>query len=320
MLEIRPVKKTNYDCFQTCMVTLAEYWNRGHIFMLADSWGFSYINRNVKQPFGERISPDHYQNANYLLDYYHGINCSWKLSTDLNEVFAEVHNQLVNSLPLILVIDSFWCPWLLDFQKVHIQHYCIITGVNLDTGDLHCLDPYYSDKCEVLKFSDLSNGYIKLLTFKLNVSKELDDIDYKFLLSNYALKVLNKNNDQCPFEQMRQFADDVDVQFDITREVGNFENIESVPLFFKLKLLESGRRNISELLLYICNSYHVRDLKGYSDKMEALSDLWRKVRLYIIKLSMSNTSKNSNRKVSQALYEIIDYERSVANELEQWLN
>ncbi len=122
-----------------------------------ESWGFKY-NRETDDSFviSKNLSVNRGKEFEYLKKYY-GLDIKdYESDTD---VIPFIVNEIKNDSPVILMIDSFWCPWKFrNYHKQHSLHYIIVNGFDEEKGVFYCLDNQYAVNGGEITKEDLENA------------------------------------------------------------------------------------------------------------------------------------------------------------------
>lgn len=318
-LDIRPVRNENYDCFQGIVASVATHFKCNYLLLFAGVWGFSFEPLKMGKGyinFGERLIPEFNTVMFDLLERFHGCKITIYDTDTINEIKAVILNELSKGLPVGIYLDSYWCPWNIAYKKYHITHYCLVIGFDDDKESFMFIDPYCSDNIEKLSIVELEKGYGNYFTFKFTESKEQNienELNYIIKLCLVTLKLDNEQLNS--FKMMRSFADEFEQYMDLDKEISGYEDTYAVPFFRQMKAIESCRKNFSLTLNYIAETCNDKNILQLSSNMLQASNIWSKIRLMIIRMSMTSSQSGQIKKIVDKIREVTDYEESIACKL-----
>ena len=210
--------------------------------------------------------------------------------------------------PVIIFYDTFYCPWSYAYEKYHIEHSCLIIGIN--NNDLCCIDPNITSEIKTFDYNDFANAVIKHATLKINLSN-IPVIDWRGILKQSALKMINKNGHNCPTDEMIVFANEIS-KMDVHTEILIYKEIWGSPLFRKISFIGQGRMNFSKYLKYLYKEYKIELIRCFYEKIEEIGRNWYKIRLMVIRIPMLENREQHLKLMAEKINEIACMEKNLA--------
>jgi hypothetical protein len=317
MIDIKPVRNDNYNCFQTVVATLATFWRRDYELIFSDQWGFQFKVpfESNNQRIGELLMPGWKGETKEILNRYHGMEITWHINVHYSYAINKLQEELLVTRPIAIYIDSYLCPWSPAFNKYHTDHFFLVVGINVESMDLICVDPYYSNNVEFLSEEIYKDNIHKFCTF--SVKDHDSKINWRELLLSYipqSQSTLQRDNID-PFTMMRSFANEIMHNLDINMELEDNYDMLGVPLLRQLKEIENARYNFSSTLKYISHKFSDTDINAISQQIHEAGETWYKIRLMIMKLAFIPNKLNGQQKISQRINEVADFEERLASDL-----
>ena len=130
MEEVHINTNSSFNCFQRILCSLARFWERDFQMNLLETWGFKYISEN--EMFDDKLGlywEKQFEWRQHLLNKFHGIDF-YKLNTadkDNLDIKVDLSKEAV-----VFFLDTFECPWLPFYQKIHRQHCCLLVNADID--------------------------------------------------------------------------------------------------------------------------------------------------------------------------------------------
>lgn len=280
MWYLQSANKSTYNCFQFLIATISKHYGYDYRLIMLELWGFLYDNAE-NGTIGDKLKlywNSKIKRRKYLLNY-HGLSFDIIAIENL-DIENIIHINLLNN-PVALYIDSFICPWVPFYQKLHRAHAIFILGEKY--GKYIFLDQYSNeqginkiDKCFV-KRAALSiivfnkNENKSLFNLKCLIKENLDDWK-QFGMSNYELFLLDMKNN-----------------FNIEKEI--VDDPVSSKLIMLLKNIAEDRVNFIEAI-ELFEEQLIVNLSIIKNHLTDIYVRYEKLRAYIIKCSFSRRSCN----------------------------
>lgn len=304
------------NCLEDLFISVADWFKADYELMFSEAWGFSY-NRECKTSETNLLSALFRPgdgDRDLLWQLYHGIEVTCIQPKSASEVIDAICHELDNNKPIILYMDSFWCPWFKGrYQQFHTAHYCLITGIN-DTRDiLYCVDGQNAGKGAELPIYNMAQGFGEYITFnrvepifaERNWQKIIMDSLKRFNLGGYSI-----------FDMLRCFAKDLVPNIDFDAELSQYkDNPFNSPLFELFLAIGRGRKQFAKALQYLSIRDNNPQLMEFADRLIRAGDRWSSIFGMVVKCYYMNKDMELLKKVVQKIEEAADDEETIANEL-----
>lgn len=320
-IDIQPYHKKEYLCIDDIIVSVAQYFEKTHIYMHAKGLNFTYSPQITE---GEGVLkwirtscnyPTYLENFPAELDYlkdFVGLGIEYISNPTKEQLIKAVKANIEKNNPVAIISDTYYIPWYEPYyKKVSKLHSYLVTDIH--EKYMVCVDGYLADKPVKLSFEQLLL-YTGVLVFKsVNPQKEAT-------LHNILLQITNGLADNHKLDNcdcIRQFAADVkNITFlDSERELYN--NLDNSNFMFGLKSIEFGRKNLGELFNYLAGTFRKdRDiLLKIQSKIEKITEQWGLVIVFFVKGFYSSQTLYYMEKAAAQLLEIADSEEDVTRNI-----
>lgn len=320
MLDVLPLHELTRNCIEDCIVSIAVWINRGYELLFAESWGFRFLceKKDNSKLIGSRIIANQ-AGIKSCLEKYYGILSNYNNIYDSESFIGIIKVELVNERPVIMFIDSFWCPWDGGYRKYHVPHAIISIGFDDKNNCIHCTDAFAMKYDVILPYEDYLRGFSgTYITFSLK-DTYLKDISWRDILTN-TLNNLNANiNNFNAFNEIRKFANAVRLM-DLTLEFPSGKSLWSQPLYNNVKNVVNIRWQVINILNYLYEIFNIEELKKLSDIMKQVVSKWTIILSMFVKASFKINSKKLLFKISEKLFNIADAEESFSNDLYEFIS
>jgi len=275
MWKIQPVSKETYNCFQFLAATVARFFNCDYRLMMLELWGFLYDEKS-----GGTISDKLKLCWNYKtkkrsqLLSFHGLSFEIIASEKINTL-QYIYDYFEQS-PVAVFIDSFDCPWLPFYRKLHRPHALLITNKEIETFSF--LDQY-SSKSSV---QEVATGFVESNTANLIVFTRNENELAFTLRDEIAIRL--DEWEQYGFSHYEKFVSEMKNTLDISTEI--YDNPAASKLIMHLKNLAEDRTNFIEALDLFEERLSI-DLRPAKSSLCDIATNYEKLRAYIIKCAFS---------------------------------
>lgn len=264
-MQLPMIKCDTYNCFQFLIVTVAKYYKRDYRLMMLELWGFSY-DKTVDSTIGEKLKlcwSGRTKRRKQLLRY-HGIDFNINYVADTIGFI----NGNIKKGPIAVFVDSFVCPWVPFYQKMHRSHAFFLLRCDVDS--YYVFDQYCHDT--KINKGFIKNNVISIITFNQNEA-DLYDIKDKIRENLREWK-------EYGFSQYAAFVEDMEHSFSTEKEIG--EDPTESKLVMHLKNLSEDRLNFIEAVEFFEEAFR-GDLSVVKKIFQEISIKYQKLRAYIIK-------------------------------------
>lgn len=317
MLDIKPQHDESRNCYEDQIATVLSWMGRNHELMFSESWGFGFkssCNEKTKM-IGKRLDSAK-GNLHKLLKKYHGIEIKEHKIRDAQIFLDIMQKEIVSGLPVLLFIDSFWCPWDMNYQKKHSNHCCIVTGYDNDFKSIYCSDGFYMKYGETLAIDVLKKSYKSSCSFAI-INNERANVNWNDIIENALLKLHNREKHMNVFDLIRNFSTEMSSSIDLEVETKDYDEFWMSPLFSQLLQIENGRKQFSNVLKYLSERFIIEDLFTISKEVMQLAGYWSTVRALLSKACFVKDPNLLITRASSKISNIADEEEKIANKLEK---
>lgn len=317
---IIPLHKDSRNCYEDVFVTICSWFKRRYEYMYKNSWAFHYeTNEGSKTTsLGKNLE---YNNSKQfaILSEYSGIGISYHQNEDLNKGLEDIKSKLnSNTVVALNNMDMFWLPWTSSYQSAHGGHTFIITGFGESASSLFCLDPYLQMEnleLSIDEYSKSSSGNYILFSI---VGEEKKDFNVNYIVNRAANKVLEYKKSGNSFDQMRNFADDIELNYNSKKEMEGYQDFFSVPIYSTIQAIARGRKQFAELLRFLAEMSPKKELlESYSTMFDSMGKKWDGIKILFGKEVILSNYTIVKNKVPNKIREIADYEEGIARELQK---
>lgn len=309
-LDVMPFHDDFANCFEECMISVANYFGRNYIPMYSQAWGFSFREENDQSNnVGYSLNADRGRVYD-LFAAYCGIQVSFVNKEDAHEVINIIGNELENNTPIGVLMDTYYYSW--DPNKnQHGQHWFLITGIDAEKEIFYCTDPYFMQKDAVLSFEDFINGYLGVhFRFSL-VNDEVKVYDWKGIIDSTINKIEGKSHSL--FDNMLEFADYLEKNSSLNREKAMCSRVIDMPFYINLQALSRSRKQFAKFLEHIASKYSIEELYNVSMKLNDASCKWDVIRGIMVKGIVTSNESIIKLKIPAKIREIAHYEHDIFN-------
>ena len=303
---IVPIINQYFSCHQAILATYASYQKREYDMIFADSWGFGY--KKDECPFGSSLSPGYQNRRNILLENFHGIRINEEQYTGKESLKILIQTILPYS-PIILFCDVFDCPWNISYRKNHIEHYILITSVDNDVNNFTVLDPYSTEKENIIHIDNVApnNGCIN--SFIILPENKYQPEGYRVELENIVQHIKNSNF----FLNIENFHNDFENRFEeiILTE---YKDVYAIPLINNIRRIANQRfcfciflKKMADEKLLDCSMINI---------MENIAEKYSLLRMLSIKQIMK---KKNNRECVEIINEIMNSEHEAYKKIKSYI-
>ncbi|QOT00743.1 C39 family peptidase [Brevibacterium sp. JNUCC-42] len=313
LINIEPLKNVENNCIEDVITSIARWLTRNHECMFVESWKFTFEpNENPTNRLGDQlIIPSN--NFLALLQQYHGIQGTVYHTQMEDEMYEIIQTELTSGFPIVATMNSFWVPWDKNYQKEHTIHSFMIVGINSETRDLYCTDPYFMQREVLLSRTNFIKGYKHLTTFSLVHDEQINP---EQVIGELAERLSTEMQVGKSFSDMEKFADVLLKTFDLQRETEGYDkNFDDIPLINNLADIANGRLQYAHLLSFISSHYYP-NLQPFVEEMKKVGNNWNVIRGIVIKMHLTKRSTDTIlEKLSSKIIEVSQDEKRFAAQL-----
>lgn len=321
MKSLENLKVNTYDdrnCYECQLSTIGNWWNDIDIdinLCLLGAWNFSFQGTGT---IGERIQIKNNQ-PEYLKKFF-GIEVYKKALIGMEEKYAFIEQELKEGRPVLIRLLSKYIPWDPNlWGNESAFHIVIAKGMNKEEKYLLVSDSYYGKDNQKISFTDFELGAKDKMT--------------GFYFSVPETKIAEKRWEDILKESLKPISEGEETGFTQMRELGKaFRNIQEVKeellaekayvgsvLYMKILGIINSKKQYAIFLRCLSRISKMDILFDIAGKMEIASEMWHKIQLMLVKLSMK---KNFDEiaEVADHIEKVIDNEENIYKQLLQLTN
>ncbi|MDB5054475.1 MAG: hypothetical protein JWM44_2525 [Bacilli bacterium] len=280
--------KIGGNCFVDVIATVSHYFQKDYELMFAHSLNFAFDSENKNNTVGSRIRID-FRTYFSLLEKFHGYHLQIYHKQSLEEGLIIIRDQLKKGRPVGIYNDAYFTPGDPKYLQIHsFIHIMLVVGIDEDTNDLYCTDPFFGKKEFVLSYDLLKQGYYGCLTFNY-IDNGIRDRD--LICTNLCNQLREYVDTKDTLNAMLAFSKEIP-SINYLEEGKGFTNFGESQLFIKLGNLTYNRANFALMLLYLDKVYNISGLSYVADQMNQLANSWAIIRGFITKMNILSRTQS----------------------------
>lgn len=304
-LEINCIHDNNLSCLERPIATVLNWQGVDYRYIFSSCWTFSYNYM------------EHYngiQNVPELMSFlensekYTGISFNIQMPSSDKRIQI-ISDEIANNRPVIVYINSYWCPWFPSYKRSHIHHYILVIGINTEDHYFTCLDKLDTQKKVILPFDDYNNGAGELALVRFS-----QYFNYKAVRKLLIVNAINSLAPNATKLCIHEFADQIRTNINMDEQLKNYHDARVAPIYTWLKGIADDRLNYAGFLKLI-----LTDCNDYCLKLADLSSDWRSVIILLIKAGNKCSNESAYEIIAQRIDRLAEAEYSTMNELRERL-
>lgn len=314
MIEYKEIQTDSkvYNCTSSCLATLCEEKGAECDLMFLDCWDFKW-NHDTSGIIGGTMDRNfvHYFDA---LRNYHNINVQIDL-IDSIEMLLEKIRYYEKRGGCAIGYDTFYCPWVYNYQIDHQNHFSLVLGVQNEELIVCDTVPYSEHTSISLK--QVFQGRVYLMTISI-LHEQTNLVDFGEKIYGIAVKNLSPNSG---ISQLREYAGRIKSDFCVEREnlyVGTNSWVRA-PFLVDLETIVRSRRDFSISLEYL-RDHSEKFKKLFSETIntfKSIADTWYIVFLSSWRIFLEPHYDDSEAKnyLSSSINQLANEEQNLAKQL-----
>ena len=132
------------NCFDAAVMAVVTHSFDHYEWLLAMFWGFLFDKEGQSKQIWERfITGGLYRTKpNYYQELYH-LKLEEQTFTGVEQGIDVIIYEIRSGVPVILSLDTYECPWNLGYQKIHCEHFVVLTDYMDYRREFMCHDLYH---------------------------------------------------------------------------------------------------------------------------------------------------------------------------------
>jgi len=302
---IYPYPDKKLTCFERPLYAYINWLGKDPTYLGLASWSFT--DNYVKEFKGIRNNAPMRWIIDGVKDIY-DIDLLVKYITNANESIKVVKSEIEEKNPVMVYVDSFYCPWYPSYYKSHINHYVLVVGVTKD-NDFICLDKTTGDSIyKILPIVDYIHGRNtgEVILFR-NTQK---NVDVQYAAGLFLKKQLIKMKDSDLFENIRSYSFVIRNEFNIKNELDGVHDYRVAAIYTWLKGISTSR----EKFAFALKNCIVGVQERYIQELLEISVQWKNV---LFQLMLAKERIISFNYVAEILMNIADKEECCFVKIQQ---
>lgn len=323
-LDIKRIERNEKEitpafCFDDCVATLANKYGVDFRLLYINRLRVGFDLTNSEESLGKRIRFGY--NLKDELKSFLGIE--FEITNREKIALSELKKVLSNSEAVLISMDGYYCPWDWRYQTISGgTHMLFLVGIDENTGEYICVDPYYQKNNEKLSEELLEDGILSVWLTKHQETDEIKDVE--LFLSQY----INSPYDES-FAPLTELSNACRNEFEIDKEIEGYQQNEKLSFEHDqdrftlnriIKELVHDLVRFSVFLKYLASKTNKQEYISIADDFVVLSEKWSLVRFQILKRVFSGNVTGINEYIADRLDYAINEECKVINKLKNILN
>lgn len=217
------------------------------------------------------------------------------LLLDETDAIPFIADMLKNGQPVMIYIDSYYCPWFPSYHRSHVHHYVLIVGMG-ENQEFICIDkPYDASEFKRLPMEDFKQGRgIPEIFIMRHLGKKAGKHqDAEIFLKNH----MNALTESDIPGHIRAFAATLNAGFDVRDEICGYHDSRVAPIYTWLKGIYTGREKFAD-------SLEVVDCAAYAELIPQMRELARQWMSVLVKLMLQTDREINPQHMTDCVIEI----------------
>lgn len=303
IIDLEPISIAGLDCSIACMLTLANWQIKEYQLAFWSSWEFNY-DREFSL-FGERLDISMSTVLYNLKTNYFCEELELQIGTNITE---NIRKSIQNNMPIIVALDSYYCPWSDNYKEKHVNHVIVISGI--------CKNGFYAVDTMPIKENvfigknDIANGIISAKVVRFSKKESKNCIDF---LNN----VLNRKQTNQEILKMECFNQDIK-ECSWNQEFDFQEYVWAIPIMRSVRRIYGSRIQFLECVKYF-KSENIMLCEYIEDIFKPIITEWGILLNILYKARISNVYDNVGIRITNRMKKILEIEKCVIGDLKDKL-
>lgn len=294
------------NCLEDVLSTFLANFEIDHKFIYIYKWNFIYYPqiKLIKTSLGSRIDSGWNTNWDALKKIY-----GFSITTENNLSPQQFSEKLNKYGMLIMNADTYNIPWSKAFQKYHMQHFCLITGINQKHVVIE--DPYLCSEPTIVSLDIIQKINYNIITIERKIENNLRCFELAHELVS-GFEKINHN-------QMNSLDSIISFKNDFSKQYNYFDDYYNVgrgfsPLCIQIENIAFSRKNIATL---VDAFYEKKEYRQIAAMFMKSFHLWEEI-INIIKKHREN-EELTKEAVEKVINNIIKTESAILKKLKDLL-
>ena len=269
----------NYNCFFSNIAYIAACNNKPFDLMTIKRWKFE-LDMSQEGLVNKIVEEQLFDLDYSIIKKYCGIQLETHNINFENKTFNFHYPSLVH-------FDAFWCPWSVNYQSVHYDHYFYVIDQNQQSENILCLDPYYQQEKAYITQQEFYKGLMHTVSITLVEQASIDSYDIKQIMK----MVIDTFYDSKSDINLNYFVNEI-TQFNPGVELAPYHDLKAIPLCMKLNNIMQDRLNIANNFLFLHQLFHNGFLYKLYEHMVEINKQWNMLCLLFMKMYKDLNNNN----------------------------
>lgn len=311
-INITPIYHDGLDCLEGLLISVAAWWKCEYELIFSKSWGFGY------KEGGNLIGPKIFipgEGTIKLLEHFCGIRAFYHdLKNNPSECLNIIKKELEEGRPTIIYMNSFWCPWTLDYKKKKAHHFCLVAGINED-GSLNGIDTAPINSNINLPLDHFMEGSGCCITVS-KMDNYFKPANWREILINSIMNFEGAKFTSNSCERINKFAYDIQNSLDLNTEVRKYQDdFTQCDLIMNLHKVSRSRFHFAILLSHFAAKFGIARLTEFSKEFEYIGTKWFEIKSLILKAALKPDSEMNMSRVVNKISEVSYCEKEVSRNM-----
>ncbi|MCX8131454.1 MAG: hypothetical protein N3I35_15350 [Clostridia bacterium] len=169
-INICPVQDNSLNCVEMCVASVLLKYNRDYTLMFSDVWGAEFeqsVSLSEYVSLSEKLKLGRTGRIWELIEKFYGVKVSWINAHNINNLYDILYKQLELGIPIGLLTSGYFCPWSDAYQKYDIPHAFLVIGIDNNSNNLLCMDPYFSLDIKNIELNVIVDNVSEVFIFQI---------------------------------------------------------------------------------------------------------------------------------------------------------
>ena len=304
---IYPYIDEKLNCFERPIYTYINWREQDPSYLGLAAWSFTHNYVKNFEGIQKNIPMLWILNA---VKYIYNIELLITYIVDINEAIRVVTRELEMKKPVMIYVDSYYCPWYPSYYKSHINHYVLVVGVTMDNNFIYLDKASEKSEYKILPIVDYLSGRKNGEIVLFRESYKKIDVQYKAnLFLEKQLNIMKKSN---LFENIRKYSLVIKEDFNIEEELLGVHDYRVASVYTWLKGISTSRVKFAHAL-----GKCIIDLQNNCvSELEDVSDQWKNI---LIQLMLAKDRNVDVDYIAESIMELANREENCFNMVLQYV-
>lgn len=301
--DILPYNDAKLTCFERPLYAYINALGMDPKYLGLATWSFT---GNYVKNFCGILNNTPMQWITDGVDCIYGVQMQISQPENTVDAITIIEQELESGHPVMVFIDSYYCPWYPSYYRSHINHYVLVVGIS-DNDELICLDrPDETSPYRLLPYRDYCSGrgLGEIILFRCSdKGREVRQHANQFFHTQLAR--MKKSN---LFDNIRQFSSYIREHFSINDELDGVHDYRVASIYTWLKGISTSREKFA-VAMQMCDINIPEDCV---DELKNISIQWMNV---LVQLMLAKDRNMDFIHLADLIFNIADQEEKCFRKL-----